>query len=83
MTVKERLHAVVTAMSDAEAADVLRFLGERRRRGEMVGYLSGFPADDEPWASADETAIAEVESDRAAGLRRVSAAEARRDLGLS
>lgn len=70
MTVKERLHQVVDELSDDEAEAMLRRV-EAMRSDPFLRYLDAAPVDDEPVSAEEEAAIAEVEADHAAGVRRV------------
>ncbi len=81
MTVKERLIAEIEAMSDEDADELLR-IAESRARDPLVRLWADAAHDDEPWTSSDEAARDEVEADRRAGTRRLSADEAERELGL-
>jgi hypothetical protein len=77
MTVKERLHQVVDAMSDEEAEAMLRRV-EALRNDPFVRFLDEAPLDDEPVTSEEEAAVAEVEADRAAGVPTIPFDEIKR-----
>lgn len=70
MTVKDRLHRVVDEMTDDEAEATLRRL-EILRSDPLVRFLDAAPIDDEPVTPEEEAAIAEVETDRRAGVPRI------------
>ena len=71
MTVKERLHDVVNDMSDEEAEAPLRRI-VAQRTDPFLGFLDAAPIDDEPVSSEEQATLAEVETDREAGVPRVS-----------
>lgn len=77
MTVKERLHAVVDAMTDDEAAAALHAI-ETRRNDPVGAFFDAAPLDDEPVTEDDERALAEAQADVDAG-RVVSLDELRDD----
>lgn len=81
MTVKEQLIATIEGMSDEDAGELLRIV-ELRASDPLVRLWADAAEDDEPWTSSDEAARQEVEADRRAGVARVSADEAERQLGL-
>lgn len=65
MTVKERLHQAIDAMTEAEAAEALRTLGGPR--DPAARFFAEAPLDDEPFTAADVAAVAEADADEAAG----------------
>jgi hypothetical protein len=67
MTIKERLHHAIEAMTDEEAEATLRRI-EARRTDPLLRFLDAAPLDDEPVSAEEEAAVAEVEADRAAGV---------------
>jgi hypothetical protein len=70
MTVKERLHTAVEAMSDEEAQAALRTLAESS--GDPVAWmLDHAPLDDEPETEGERRAIAEAHADRERGIQPV------------
>jgi hypothetical protein len=70
MTVKERLHTAVDAMSDEEAQAALRTLAESS--GDPVAWmLDHAPLDDEPETEGERRAIAEAHADRERGIQPV------------
>ena len=77
MTTKERLHELIDELSEQEADDALRYIAQRRE-DPMIAAFRDAPEDDEPVTAADEQALAEVQADRAAGVRRISYAEIKR-----
>jgi hypothetical protein len=79
MTTKERLHQVVDAMSEQEAADALDYLASHGR-DPLARRLDAAPLDDEPLTDEDIDALREMREDAAAG-RMVSLDELRRELG--
>jgi hypothetical protein len=83
MTVKERLHQLVDALSEAEADDALRYVASRRESGEadsFARWLDSRPKDDEPLTAEEEEAIEEGHADIAAG-RLISHEEMLRKYG--
>jgi len=79
VTAKEKLLARVTRLSEGEAEEALRLLGDRE--DPVLAAFREAPEDDEPWTAEDEAAMAEVEADRAAG-RTVSLEELERKYGV-
>ena len=77
VTTKERLHELIDELSEQEADDALRYIAQRRE-DPMIAAFRDAPEDDEPVTAADEQALAEVQADRAAGVRRISYAEIKR-----
>ena len=73
--------ARIEAMSDEDAGELLR-IAELRARDPLIRFWADAPGDDEPWTSADESARNEVQEDRRAGVGRLSAKEAERQLDL-
>lgn len=70
MTVKERLHHAVEAMSDDEAREALRTLADAS--GDPVAWmLDHAPPDDEPETDEERRAVAEARADRARGIAPV------------
>jgi hypothetical protein len=70
MTVKERLHTAVEAMSDEEAQAALRTLAESS--GDPVAWmLDHAPLDDEPETEGERRAVAEAHADRERGIQPV------------
>jgi hypothetical protein len=70
MTVKERLHNAVEAMSDEEARMALRTLAESS--GDPVAWmLDHAPLDDEPETEEERRALAEAHADRERGIKPV------------
>ena len=82
VTAKERLRMLVDELSDQEADDALRYIGQRREDPVIAAFRDA-PEDDEPFTVADENALAEVQVDRAAGVPRISYAEIMRKHGDS
>ena len=54
---------------------------DERRKDPLVRFLDGAPLDDEPETDEERAAVAEVESDRAAGVEGVSFEEIKRAYG--
>lgn len=79
MTAKEKLLERVTRLSETEAEETLRLLGDPD--DPVVVAFREAPEDDEPWTEADEAAVAEADADFAAG-RTVSHEEIKRELGI-
>jgi hypothetical protein len=79
MTTKERLHQVVDALSEEEAADALDYIVSRGR-DPLARRLDAAPLDDEPLTDEDREALREAREDAAAG-RLISLDGVRRDLG--
>jgi len=79
VTTKERLHKLVDELSEQEADDALRYIAQRREDPVIAAFRNA-PEDDEPWTDADESAMAEVEADRAAGIPLISLDELKREL---
>ena len=70
MTVKQRLHNAVEAMSDEEASTALRTLAEAS--GDPVAWmLDHAPLDDEPETEDERRAVAEAHADREQGIEPV------------
>jgi predicted ArsR family transcriptional regulator len=82
VTTKERLHKLVDQLSDQEADDALRYIVQRHEDPVIAAFRDA-PEDDEPVTAADEQALAEVQADRAEGVRRISYAEIMRKHGDS
>jgi hypothetical protein len=78
MTTKERLHQVVDAMSEQEAADALDYLVSRSR-DPLARRLDAAPLDDEPLTDEERESLREAHEDIAAG-RVISMEDLRRDL---
>ena len=76
VTVKKRLHEVVEAMTEEEAAETLRAL--ETTRDPLARILADAPIDDEPFTQADAAALAEAEAGMAEG-RTVSWDELREE----
>lgn len=81
MTAKEKLRERVEALTE-EQAGVALVLVEQGLDDPMIRALATAPEDDEEWTEADQTALAEVEADRAAGVPTVSHEEIKRELGI-
>ena len=79
VTTKERLHKLVDELSEQEADDALRYIAQRREDPVIAAFRDA-PEDDEPWTESDESAMAEVEADRAAGTPPISLDELKREL---
>ncbi|HEY5286362.1 MAG TPA: hypothetical protein VIJ50_04585 [Solirubrobacteraceae bacterium] len=77
MTTKERLHQLIDEFSEAEAAATLRLI-DRRNADPLLRAIADAPEDDEPFTADDETALAEVEADEAAGIPAISFEEVQR-----
>lgn len=75
MTAKEKLLERVTPLSEDEAEETLRLLGD-----PVVVTFRDAPEDDEPWTAEDEAAVAEVEADRRAGAPAVPLEQVEREL---
>jgi hypothetical protein len=68
VTVKERLHHAVDAMTDAEARAALRTLADAS--GDPVAWmLDHAPLDDEPETDEERQAVAEARADRERGIK--------------
>ena len=80
MTVKEQLHQVVDELNDAQAEAALRRI-EALRSDPLVRFMDAAPVDDEPITPEEEPAIAEAETERAAGAERISFDEINRTYG--
>lgn len=78
MTTKERLHKVVDALSEEEAADALDYLVSRGR-DPLARRLDSAPLDDEPLTDEERESLREAREDFAAG-RVVSMDDLRREL---
>lgn len=76
MTAKEKLLERVAKLSEAEAQETLRLLED-----PVVKAFREAPEDDEPWTAEDDAAVAEADSDFAAG-RTVSHSEIKREFGI-
>lgn len=59
MTTKERLHALVDELTEAEAAATL-LITERSRDDAMLQALAGAPVDDEPSSSEEDSSAREA-----------------------
>jgi predicted ArsR family transcriptional regulator len=82
MTARERLHQLVDELSEQQADDALRYIVQRRE-DPVIAAFHDAPEDDEPFTAADEGALAEVQTDRTAGVPRISYAEIMRKHGDS
>ena len=82
VTIKERLHKLVDELSEREADDALRYIANQREDPVIAAFRNA-PDDDEPLTAEDETALAEVQADRTAGVPRISYAEIMRKHGDS
>jgi hypothetical protein len=70
VTVKERLHHAIEAMSDDEARAALRTLADAS--GDPVAWmLDHAPLDDEPETDEERQAVAEARADRERGIKPV------------
>lgn len=78
MTVKERLHERIEAMSDEEAAQTLRLLDARE--DATARLMDSAPRDDEPETEAERRAAAEALSDAAP---RATHADVLREFGVT
>lgn len=79
MSVKERLHAAVEAMSEPEAAAALRSLATAS--GDPVAWMLDHAPSEAP--ATDETeAIEQFDRDRAAGIATLSTDELKASLGI-
>jgi hypothetical protein len=81
MTAKERLHELVDELSEPAAKRALKLV-EKEREDPMIVAFRDAPEDDEPWTEEDETAIAEVLADRAAGVPTIPLEEIERELDV-
>jgi hypothetical protein len=79
MTTKERLHQVVDAMSEQEAADALDYLASHGR-DPLARRLDATPLDDEPLTDEERESLRDAREDAKAG-RLVSMDDLRRELG--
>jgi len=77
MTAKEKLRERVEALSESEAADMLRVLDARV--DPVIAAFANAPVDDEPWTEEDEAAAAQGRADFEAG-RTISLEQLRREL---
>jgi hypothetical protein len=80
MTNKERLHALVEELSEPEAGRALKLV-EKEHEDPVIVAFRDAPEDDEPWTDEDETAMAEVRADQAAGVPTISHEEMLRKYG--
>jgi len=78
MTTKERLHQVVDALSEEEAADALDYIASRGR-DPLASRLDAAPIDDEPLTDEERESLREGRADIAAG-RVISMEDLRREL---
>lgn len=78
MTTKDRLHQVVDAMSEQEAADALDYIVSRGR-DPLARRLDAAPLDDEPLTDEERDSLREAHEDIAAG-RVVAMQDLRREL---
>ena len=79
MSVKERLHAAVEAMSEPEAAAALRSLAAAS--GDPIAWMLDHAPSEAPEPDEIE-ALAQFDGDRAAGATTVSADELKTSLGI-
>jgi hypothetical protein len=79
MTTKERLHQVVDAMSEREAADALEILVSRRR-DSLARRLDAASIDDEPLTAEERDSLRDARHDAATG-QLISMDDLRRELG--
>jgi hypothetical protein len=81
MTSKERLPALVEELSEPEAERALKLV-EKEHEDPVIAAFRDAPEDDEPWTDEDETAMAEVRADDAAGVPTIPLEEIERELGM-
>jgi hypothetical protein len=81
VTTKERLHALVDGLTEAEAAATL-LITERSRDNTMLQALAGAPVDDEP-SSPEEDSSAREALDAYHQGQAIDADELKRDLDLA
>lgn len=81
MTIKERLHKLVDELTEAEAERAFTLV-EGEHEDPVIAAFHDAPEDDEPWSDQDETAMAEVEADRATGVPTIPLEEIERELGM-
>jgi hypothetical protein len=81
MTSKERLQALVEELSEPEAERALKLV-EKEHEDPVIAAFRDAPEDDEPWTDEDETAMAEVRADDAAGVPTIPLEEIERELGM-
>jgi hypothetical protein len=79
MTTKERLHQVVDAISEQEAADALKIFVSRRRV-PLARCLNEAPLDDEPLTAEERDSLRDARQDAATG-HLISMDDLRRELG--
>jgi len=79
MSVKERLHAAVEAMSEPEAAAALQSLATAS--GDPVAWMLDHAPFDAPESDESE-ALQQFERDKAAGATTISADELKTSLGI-
>ncbi len=80
MTVKERLHRVIDEMSDERAEAALQRI-DALQTDPLVRFLDAAPLDDEPVSAEEKAAVAEVDTDRAAGVASIPFEEIKRRHG--
>jgi hypothetical protein len=76
MTSKERLQALVEELSEPEAERALKLV-EKEHEDPVIAAFR-----DAPWTDEDETAMAEVRADDAAGVPTIPLEEIERELGM-
>jgi hypothetical protein len=78
MTAREKLRAMVDALSEEEAREALRYLGSREASDSVTGFLDQAPEDTEPTTEGEEAELCEARAEVARG-ETVSVDELRRD----
>lgn len=82
MTVKERLHQAVDAMTDEEARAALSTLADAS--GDPVAWtLAHAPLDDEPETDEERSAVTEARRERSSGEPTIPLEQVKRELGLA
>jgi hypothetical protein len=82
MTTKERLHRFVDDLSEQEAERALALVESEFDDPVIVAFRDA-PEDDEPLTVEEEAALAEVASDRAAGVPMIPFEEIKRKHGYA
>jgi hypothetical protein len=80
MTAKEKVLEAAPSWSEHDAEIALRAV-EREHEDPVIVAFREAPEDDEPWTAADEAAMVDVRTDRAAGKPDVHLERVMRELG--
>jgi hypothetical protein len=82
MTTRERLHRFVDDLSEQDAERALELV-ESEFEDSVIAAFRDAPVDDEPLSAEEEAALAEVATDRAAGVPLIPFEEIKRQHGYA